>query len=384
MRTLKNWFLHLSPMGRMLVVTFSVIGFLAFLKYRSIAKAIAEHSNFTPPPQAVTTADVSYSNWRPMLEVIGSLEPVQGVTVRAEEKGKVTKIGFESGALVKAGDLLIQLDTSVEEAELASARARAELGRINLRRAESLRAGRAAPEQSVNDATAAGKEANADVSRIQAVIAKKTVVAPFSGRTGIRMVNLGQYLAEGDSIVPLHSFDPIYVSFSVPQRFVSLLKIGENISIGIDTFPGENFNGIISAIDPQIDSSTRNIKVQATIPNPNERLRAGMFAKVIIATGEPKQVMIIPGSAVLHAPYGDSVYVVDAINSPDGKQYTGAKQQIVKLGESRGDLVEILSGLKEGEKVVSSGLFKLRPNIAVEVNNSIATGSDLLPNLPDT
>ena len=361
-----------------------IVLLLAGLKGFQIWSAISANASFTPPPEAVTSALVELQSWQPRLTLIGSLEPSRGVTIGAEEPGKVAEIGFESGAAIKQGSLLVRLDTSVEEAKLQSAIAGAELAQINLRRAQNLFAKKVVSDQELNNASAEAKRSQAEVDELKALIARKTISAPFSGRAGIRMVNVGEYLQAGDNIVPFHQLDPLLLNFSVPQQEVPNLSVGQRLEFSVDVFPQERFEAAVSAIDPQVDTVTRNVRVQATISNPEERLRPGMFARVDLILSQAQQVMVIPGSAVSYAPYGNSVYVIEDQKDPQGNAYKGVRQQFVKLGASRGDLVAALEGLKVGEQVVTSGVFKLRPGAAVLVNNQITPGANPAPQPENT
>lgn len=371
-----------SAVGKAVAAMIALILLLAFLKYRSVMKAISENA-FVPPPEAVTTAVAEEVSWTPTLEVVGSLAPTQGITVRSEERGRVTKIAFESGARVNAGDLLVQLDTTVEEAQLKAAVARLELARINHKRALSLKTGNAMSESALDNAVAALKSAEGEVEAIRAVIGRKTISAPFSGRTGIRQLNLGEFIVEGTNIVPLHAYNPIFINFSVPQQKIKYLNVSQSVTITVDTYPGERFVGAISALNPQVEPSTRNVAVQATIDNQDERLKPGMFARVLVALGNGTPSIVVPASAISYAPFGDSVYVVEQIKekgeSDDVKEFLGVRQQFVKLGEAKGDQVIITEGLKAGEQVATSGLFKLRPNAPVLVNNTVVPSNSVDP-----
>ena len=367
--------------GLALLAVFLLLG---GIKFWQISAAIAGHASFSPPPEAVTSMRAEQSVWQPALELVGSLNPSRGVTISAEVGGTVARIGFESGADVKQGDLLVQLDTGVEQAQLRSAEAMHELARVKLARAQKLRAQSAVSEQELNDAVAEEHRAAASADELKATIAKKTIVAPFSGRTGIRMVNVGEFIKEGVAVVPLHALNPLFLDFSVPQQQVMQLKLGQQIHFAVDVYPGATFEGAVTAIDPQIDPVTRNVRVQATIQNPEEKLRPGMFARVSLILNEKQQVLAIPSSSINYAPYGNSIYVIEKMKNPKGEEYLGVRQQFVRLGKSQGDLVAVLEGLKPGEEVVTSGVFKLRPGAAVQVNNSVMPGSDAAPNPADT
>lgn len=370
-----------------MVVMLGVVGIFILVmggaKYWQISKAMAAGAMQGPPPQAVTTTVVAESSWQPTLEVVGSLTPSQGVTLAVEEDGKVSKIAFDSGARVKAGDVLVELDTSVEQAQLQSAQARLELARINLKRVQTLFKQSAISEQAVNNAVSEEKAADGDVKAIEGTIARKKIIAPFEGRAGIRMVNVGQYLQKGSSVVPLHALDPMYLDFSVPERDMASLSLGQEVKFTVEVFEGEEFSGKVTAIDPQVSTSNRNVRAQATIANPGERLMSGMFAKVKIHVGGERAVLAIPTSSISYAPYGNSVFVVEKMTGPAG-EFVGVKQQFVTLGGSEGDMVEVSKGLEKGQEIVTSGTFKLQGGMPVIINNSVLPSSDTQPKVENT
>jgi membrane fusion protein, multidrug efflux system len=337
------------------------------------------------PPEAVTTAEVREELWEPTIEAVGSLTAVQGVTVSAEIPGKVVKISFEAGAVAKAGDLLVQLDTSVEEAQLRSAEASVALARLNFERARTLRANNTNSQSDLDAADAQAKQAVAQADNIRATIAKKTLRAPFDGRLGMRLVNLGQTLKEGEAIVSLQALDPIYANFLLPQQRLTQLAVNQPVRLTTDALNGDVIGGEITAINPEVDSATRNIRVQATFTNANERLRPGMFASITVVLPAKEKILAIPGTSVLHGPGGDTVFVVeDGKNEKTGKMEKLVRQQPVRTGEKRGDFVAITSGLKAGETVVSSGVFKLHKDSAVLINNSLAPDAQIAPKPDDT
>jgi len=357
-----------------------VIGVLAGIKAQQIGKMIAHGEQSVPPPQPVNTAVVHKESWQSLLTSVGSLEAVQGVMVTAELTGKVVKIAFEPGAMVQPGDLLVQQDISSEKAQLRGAEAALGLAKVNLERLSKLLTGGAISQSQYDDAAAKFKEAAAQVDGIRAIIEKKSIRAPFAGRLGIRLVNLGQTLNEGDEIVSLQSLDPIFVNFLLPQQQLPQIHLGLGVQVTTDAFLGQIIEGEITAINPQVDASTRSIKVQATVANLQERLRPGMFVKVAVVLPVPDKVLAIPTTAVLYAPYGDSVFVVEEKRSEnDGQIGRIVRQQFVRLGEKRGDFVSVVSGLNEGETVVSTGVFKLRNGQTVAMDNSLAPEFKLAP-----
>jgi membrane fusion protein, multidrug efflux system len=337
-----------------------------------------------PPPSAVTTAEAKAVEWHATINSIGTLAPVQGVTLAADADGTITRIVADNGTAVKAGDLLVELDTSVETAQLASARARAELSRINFERAKELWDRNATSKSEFDLADATLKQSVADVAAIEALIAKKLVRAPFSGRVGIRHVNVGQYVARGAALLPLQKLDQVYVNFSVPQRQLPDLAMGQTVDILVDAFAGRTFTGTITAINSEVDPATRNISVQATLANPEELLRAGMFTRVGVRKSHAEPQVVVPATAIAYASYGNSVFIVENMKGEDGKEYLGVRQQFVKLGATRGDLVAITEGVKAGEVVVSSGVFKLRNGVPVQVNNVVQPSSSSNPQPANT
>lgn len=357
-----------------------LMGTLGGIKGLQIKSMIAQGQQFVPPPETVTTASVRAASWESLLPAIGSLEAVQGVLITAELSGKVARIAFEPGTKVKAGDLLVQQDTTSEMAQLRSAEATVALTRLNFERAEQLLPEKVISQSDYDNAVAQYKQAQAQVDTIRAVIAKKTIRAPFSGRLGIRLVNLGQILNEGEGIVSLQALDPIFVNFQLPQQQLAQVKLGLPVRITSDAITGKAIQGEITAINPEVDASTRNIRVQATVSNADEQMRPGMFVNVSVVLPVAQKLLAIPATSVLYAPYSDSVFVVEA--GQDQKSPDAAKvvhQQFVRLGEKRGDFVAILSGLKEGQTIVSTGVFKLRNGQSVVVDNSLSPKFKLAP-----
>ena len=350
------------------------------------AKQIAQMSSIShvPPPTAVTTIAAESVTWHPSLQAIGTLAPVEGVTVSADADGTIVKIMVESGTAVKAGDPLVQIDTSVEAAQLSAAEARAELAQINIERAKELLNSKTMAKSEFDAIDASSKQALADVAALKALIDKKLVRAPFDGRIGIRIVNLGQWVSKGRALMPLQKLDPIFVNFNVPQRQLSALTIGQKISVTVDSYQGKIFEGTVSAINSEVDAATRNVSVQATLVNPQELLRSGMFAEVEVQlpVGEPK--VVLPATAVAYASYGNSVFIVEKMKNAKGEEYLGVRQQLVQLGDTRGDLVTIESGVKPGEQVVTAGVFKLRNAVPVQINNTAQPSAQSAPQPANT
>ena len=365
-------------------VTIPVVIVLALIKYFQISAAIAEHSNFAMPPEAVTSTIARVESWKAQLKVVGTLAPTQGAILGTEIIGRITKVNVESGQDVEKGTVLIELDTSVEVANLKEAQAKLERARKKVQRYDQLKATKAISPENLDDAELDFRTAQASVQSFQSVIDRKNIVAPFSGRIGIRTVNVGQTVLPGSEIIPLIALDPLYLNFSVPQQLISKIKVGGLVEMTTDSFKGESFKAKITAIDPNISESNRNFSVQATLSNTDKKLSPGMFVTAQVELPEVDSFPTIPLTSISYAPYGDSVYIIENLKDKDGKSFKGVRQQMIQLGTSKGDLVQVLSGLKEGEEVVSSGVFKLRPNAPVLVNNSIQPGDSKTPTPADT
>lgn len=368
----------------MLVLAVVFIAAIGYWKYVVIRKGMAEGAKFAPPPASVTTVIVRPEKWQPVLRMVGSLNAVNGVTMSADLAGIVSEIAFESGKSVKKGDLLVKLDTQQEEAQLRSAEARLALAQTDLERKRDLIEKKAIAQSDLDTSQSQVTQTQASVEEMKALVARKRLTAPFDGLAGIRQVSLGQYVNPGAPIVPLQSLDPIYVDFSVPQQNVSELAVGKKLRLSVSGLQGEQFEGQITAVDALVDEDTRNIRVQGTIKNPDHKLRPGMFADVEMLLPEKSGVLAIPSSAISYAPYGDSVYVVRERKESDGTKMTAVKQQVVQLGPKRGDQVSVMTGLKDGDEVVSAGVFKLRPGAPVRVDNSVQPGNEKDPKPPNS
>jgi membrane fusion protein (multidrug efflux system) len=353
-----------------IIMLAALVAALAGVKALQIRAMIAQGKAFVPPPETVSVATATGESWEVSLGAVGSLAAVQGVTVSAELPGKVVEISFEPGGFVKAGAPLARQDASLEEAQLPGAEAQVALTRANLERSAGLLAEKIVSQADYDAAVAAHDQAKAAAAAIRATIDKKRIRAPFAGRLGIRQVNLGQSLREGDPIVTLQALDPVYVNFSLPQQELSRLRTGLPVRVGSDALPGLSIAGRITTVDPLVDADTRNVRLQATVANPAERLRPGMFVNVSVVLPGRRNVIVIPSTAVLHAPYGDSVFVV--ADDPGKKGGLLLRQQLVRLGEKRGDYVAVASGLSPGARVASTGVFKLRNGQAVVVDNRLA------------
>ena len=367
----------------MLAVMTLLLTGLGLVKFRQVKAAVAEHAAFQPPPEAVTTIVAREVQWPATLGAVGSVVAVRGVTVSADLPGIVEKITFDSGQTVREGDVLVQLDTRQERAQLAAAEAQRDLAQVNFGRMQELVKEGVVSRMQYDQSTAEHRQMDAQVGEIRATIARKTIRAPFSGVLGIRQANLGQYLAAGAAIVSLESVNPIYVNFGVPQQTVGQIRIGQNVRVTIGDVAGVELAGRVTAIDSVIDEATRNVQVQATLANPQGKLRPGMFVQVEMMLGATHSVIELPASAVSYAPFGDSVYIVSDLKGPNGQSYRGVRQQFVKLGGTRGDQVAVISGVNPGDEVVTSGVFKLRNGGAVLVNNKVRPENEPAPKPED-
>jgi membrane fusion protein (multidrug efflux system) len=363
----------------MLIATALIVGALGFVKFRQIQTAIGQAASFQPPPEAVTTITAAEEQWPETLTAIGSVAAVQGVTVSADLPGTVERIGFEAGQAVREGEVLALLDTRQEQAQLAAADAQRDLAKVNLERMQGLLNENVVSRAEYDRAIADQRQSDARVGEIRATIERKTIRAPFSGVLGIRHVNLGQYLSAGDALVTLQSLNPIYVNFGVPQQSIARLHAGRAVRVTLPSMAGVEFGGRITAIDSVVDESTRNVQAQATLSNPGGRLHPGMFVQAEVVLGATGTIVSLPASAISYAPYGNSVFVVADLQDQSGRKYRGVRQQFVKLGAARGDQIAIVSGLKAGDEVVTSGVFKLRNGAAVLVNNKVRPSNSPAP-----
>jgi membrane fusion protein (multidrug efflux system) len=379
---------YLIPIAVMLAVLLG-LGSVKFKQISGLIHAGELAQQAGPPPEVIGTTVAKEDAWEGTLSAVGSVTAVRGVTVSNESPGVVTAIHFESGQLVRAGQVLVELDTSVERAQLASAQARKDLATVGASRSRQLISAEAVSKAQLDGDEASLKTASADHGALQAQIDRKTVRAPFSGRVGIRTVNLGQYLNPGTPLTVLESLGSVYADFSLPQQYLGDLKVGTPVRVAIAGASGPDFTGSIGAIDPTIDVNTRTIKMRASIPNKQDRLRPGMYVNVTVVRGAPAKVIIAPSTAVVHASYGDSVFVVEdkkgeggaPVKGMDGKPAKVARQQFVRLGVSRGDFVAVIDGIKAGQELVTAGAFKLRNGSGVIVNNSIKPSPSIQPHV---
>jgi len=380
----------IPPKHKTRTLFLAILGMIIFIatiagwKALQISQAIAMGKSFKMPPDAITSITVSPETVNPVLEAVGSLSSPQGVMLSADLPGIVKAIKFESGSRATNGQLLVQLDTRQEEAQLRTAQAKLDLARQNLDRAKDLALKHVIAQSAYDEAKSQYDAATASDDETLATIDRKTIRAPFDGDLGIRQINAGQYLKSGDPIVQLESLDPIYANFALPQQNLAKLHVGQPVRVQADGLPGKIFEGSINAINSMVDTSTRNIQVQATVRNPDHILRAGMFAGVQVLLPNRESVVMIPSTSVQYAPYGDSVFVIETMKDSDGHPYLGVREQLVTLGKTRGDQVEVLKGLKQGDQIATSGIFKLRQDGPVKVNNTVQPGNDPAPKPEDS
>jgi membrane fusion protein, multidrug efflux system len=374
-------------MARRLILMLGVMALLlsalGFAKFKQIESAV-HASAFQPPPEAVTSIVTKREQWPASMNAIGNIEAVHGVMVSADLPGTVARINFDSGKAVREGEILVELDTRQERAQLASLEAQRDLARVNFSRMQELVNAGVISRADYDQATAQQKATEANVAEIRATIERKTIRAPFSGILGIRKVNLGQYLPAGSPVVSNQSLNPIYVNIGVPQQAAAQVKVGRKLRVTTEDVAGMVFAGSVTAIDSEVDETTRNIQVQATLSNPEGKLRPGMFVQVELPVGESRPVIALPASAINYAPYGDSVFIITDMKDPKGQTYRGVKQQFVKVEGARGDQVAVISGLNPGDEVVTSGVFKLRNGAAVQVNNKVQPGNSPAPKPEDS
>lgn len=337
------------------------------------------------PPTTVTSADVKQADWQPMLTAVGSISPVQGAMISAELAGTVAEINFQSGALVKKGEVLLKLDASAEVAQMRSAEADAELAKNDLDRARDLAARKVISAAEFDAAQSKYTQKKAAVENMQSAIDKKQIHAPFDGTAGIRAVNPGQMVKVGDQLVSLQALGQVFVDFSLPQQQLADVKPDLPVKVTTDAIPGREFEGKLTAINSSIDPATRNVTLQATLDNQDNALRAGMFARVKVLLPQEKPTLFIPATAVSYAPYGNSVFVIEKKTDEETKQENLIlRQQFIRTGETRGDFVAVTDGLKANEQIVSTGVFKMRNGMNVVIDNKLAPKAELAPKPTDS
>jgi membrane fusion protein (multidrug efflux system) len=382
-----------------IVIAVPVIAALAGVKVSQFVSMGEAAKAMAVPPEIVTSFEAREEEWQPRISSVGSVMAVQGTIVSTEAEGVVRDIKFEAGSTVKQGDLLVQLDVDTELAQLREAQATAELAKVNYSRAKELIESRNISQQEFDKAAVEFRQALAKIENIQTLVNKKTVKAPFAGRLGIKKISIGQFLPKGSEVVSLQALDPIYVDFSLPQQRLDEIKEGLKVEVTTDAYPDAKFEGKVTAVNPDIDPTTRNVRVQATLNNADGRLRPGMFASVDLVLNEKNKLVVIPQTAVQHAPFGDSVFVIvknepkkkedaaDGDTSAAAPETTAAlvvKQQIVRLGNRQGDFVAVTSGLEAGQRIVSTGVFKLKPGTGVEIDNKMSPDFKLHPSPGNT
>jgi membrane fusion protein (multidrug efflux system) len=365
-----------------IVIVVIVVGGLAAVKTMQIKSMIAFGASFTPPPETISSAVAHEENWPETLPAVGSVSAAQGVIVSPEIAGTVSEIAFESGANVKQGDLLVKLDATSEEAQLRATEAMMDWAKVSAERLRKLQADKTVSQSELDQAEANLKQASANADTIRATIQKKTIRAPFTGRLGIRLVNLGEQLEVGKGIVSLQSPSPMFVDFSLPQQNLSQLTNGLKVRATTDAYPDKKFEGEIAAINPDLDTASRSVRIRAKFENADEILRGGMFVRVEVLLPETKPALVIPATALLSAPYGDSLFVITA-STNSGSTNLVVQQKFIRTGRSLGDFVSVESGLKAGDKVATAGIFKLRSGMSIVENNELAPKASENPTPPN-
>lgn len=367
------------------IIVLPIIGSLIVIKLAQFEAMGSASAQQQMPPEPVNVATVREQTWQPTVAAVGSVVAVQGTLISTEAEGIVRDISFEAGALVKAGEQLVRLDVDTERAQLREAEAVAALAQLSFTRAQALRKSRSI-SQGEFDATNAGlKQANAQADYFRALINKKTLRAPFAGRLGIRRISVGQFLDKGSPVVSLQSLDPVYVEFSLPQQRVGELSEGLQVVVSSDAYPGQVFTGRVTAFNPEIDPVTRSVRVQATLANADAHLRPGMFVSVELQLARSETVLLIPATAVLNGPYGDAIFVIEEGEAgADGNAPLVVRQQLVRLGGRLGDFVIATDGVAAGERLVSTGVFKLRSGMTVVIDNRLAPEFKLDPKPDNT
>jgi membrane fusion protein (multidrug efflux system) len=372
-----------GPLAKAIGALVLLVVILFGVKAMQIGKMMS--TPFVMPPTTVSSAVVNEEDWAPVLSAVGSVSAVQGAVVSTELGGVVAQINFQNGGEAKKGDTLMQLDTSAEQAQLHTAEADLELAKSNLLRERDLAARKVVSKQELDAAESTFGQKQGAVDNMRALITKKQVRAPFDGQLGIRQVNVGQSIDARTPIVQLTSLDPVYVDFALPQQNLPKLATGFETRVRTDALQGREFKGKLTAINSMVDAVTRNVSVQATLENPDHTLKPGMFVKVDVVLPEKSKTLVIPGSAVSYAPYGNSVFVIEKKKDPKtGKETQSLRQAFVRIGEARGDFIAVTDGLKAGDVVVGTGVFKLRNGMNVTINNDLAPKPQLNPTPVDS
>lgn len=369
------------------VVIAGVAFLLAGLVFTKLAQfgAMAEFGkNGGPPAETVSATSPREDVWETRLRAVGTVEPIRGIVIEVEASGIIDSIHFENGQDVTQGDLLVQIDIEVEMAQLRAAKATVSLAETEFQRATALRESGNVPQSQLDRAVADLERAKAEIQNLQALIDRKTIVAPFDGRVGIRRINLGQYVPTSTPIVSLQADEQVYINFSLPQKALSQLQTGMRMRITSDAYPEAGFEGELTAISPEIDPATRSVALQGTVDNLQGLLRAGLFVNIELIADATETVLLIPSTAILYAPYGNSVYVVVEETGGDGSVQLVAKQKFIRIGRARGDFVSILEGLEPGDRIVSAGAFKLRNGAPIRINNELAPEPKLEPKVDNS
>ena len=370
----------------MIVLVALVVAVIGYFKYQGYQKFMALKNGMAHATQTVSTTQATMQNWQTQLDAVGSLRAAQGVDISNELAGMVEEIHFNSGDDVKAGTLLLTLRAEDDIAKLQALEASAKIAEINFNRDRKQLAIHAVSQATVDNDSATLQSANAQVAEQKAIVEKKSIRAPFSGHLGIRNVDLGQFLTAGTAIVTLQQLDPIYLDFTLPQQSLADIKVGQKINVKNDTYPGKSFAGKIAAINPKVDTATRNVQIRAELANPGHVLLPGMYATADITVGAAAEFVTLPQTAITYNPYGDTVFIV---NTADGKTADGkdaaptVTQQFVTVGETRGDQVQILKGVKDGDTIVGSGQLKLQNGASITVNNTVTPKNDASPTPQD-
>jgi membrane fusion protein (multidrug efflux system) len=384
---MKRWMILVAVVGALILVIGGVKGYSTYKMIKGFAAQGA-------PKFTVSATKVQFEDWLPQMSAVGSLRAEHGADLSAEVDGTVDSIHFHSGDSVKAGQELLRLRAADDVAHLESLRANAALAEVNFKRDTAQFEAEAISQAVLDSDVATLRSARAQVAQQEALVAKKLVRAPFAGQMGIRAVDVGQYLAAGTKVVTLQQLDPIFVDFALPQQSLSQLRVGQKTTVTADAFPAERFEGEISALDPKVDTDTRNVRIRATLRNPQRKLLPGMFANVRVEVGSAVRYLTLPQTAVAYNPYGATVYILGPPAAEPGPAKRGsgtpgraaalvARQVFVTTGATRGDQVAILKGIKEGDEVVTSGQIKLRNGVAVTVNNSVQPSNDPDPKVQD-
>lgn len=362
------------------VIAMPIVAALVGIKLLQFEDMEAKAAQQVMPPAVVNGAEVIEKDWQPRIAAVGSVVTYKGTVVSAEADGIVREILFEGGTMVAAGAELARLDVDIEEARLRAAEAAADWARISFKRARDLVVNKSIAQADFDLADATLKQANAQVDNLKAIIARKTVRAPFAGKLGIRNINVGQFLSKGNPVVSLQSLDPVYVEFSLPQQRLGDLVEGLDVAVSSDAYAGQQFSGKVTAINPEIDPATRSVRIQSTLANGDGKLRPGMYVSVDLILRDSEKVLFIPATAVLHTPYGDAVFIIGEGEAAAGEtKPLVVRQQQVRLGPRQGDFVSVTEGVQAGDRIVSAGVFKLRPGMSVRVDNTQAPEFNFSP-----